>query len=194
MVGFLAMLLLIFYFLLHLDYVRRGKSESLTETSPRTAVVLTGNRKRVAVALKLLEEGYFDRVVVTGFELDLGPFSDYMKLPENLRNALESGRLVLLNQALWTFENAIEIRCWLMRNPSVRDFVLITSESHMPRASLAFQRAMPPGYRFTRLISDRDLGAAPGKRESEWKKFLGTWLITLLPQTFWRKGDIKVCQ
>ncbi len=141
--------------LLGADFIRRsyaimpGKGEAID------AVVLTGQFDRVHAGLALLREGRAARLLISGVNPGAGilpeRFADQFRLDASLRLALASGRLTLATAAQNTLENAAETACWSNAHKLTGPILLITSASHMPRASLALERALParPVWRMT---------------------------------------------
>ena len=179
---------------LYWDFLRRSIAESTQTEVPRTAVVVTGDSQRIRFALDSMDAGRFDRLYVVGEGIDAGRFAVQYGLSEKLRRALESGDIVISSQSTSTLENGIEARCLLHTQRWISEITLITSQYHMPRTSLVFDRALPTNIDIVRLPSDaaKD-NRIPPVRQLEWKKFLGSWVITLAPQSFWVSGSIKPC-
>lgn len=166
----------------------------LEQSMVRAAVVLTGDNRRIRFALNQMEQGRFDRLLIVGAGLDPGRFEQQFVLSERLRQSVERGEIELADRSTSTLENAIEAFCWLRRHSSISSITLITSQSHMARASLAFDRALGPYVRVSRLVSDeREVAGRPVAHTTEWHKFLATWFITLAPQSLWVTGSIEPC-
>lgn len=166
----------------------------MDQSIARAAVVVTGDSRRIRFALDQMEQGRFDRLLIAGAGLDQGRFVHQFALSERLLQAMERGEIELADRSTSTLENAIEAFCWLTRNPSISEITLITSQSHMARASLAFDRALGPYYRVSRMVShERKDRRRPLVHTPEWHKFLATWIITLAPQSMWVTGSIKPC-
>ena len=179
---------------LYLDFLRRSLAQTTSLDVPRTAVVVTGDSQRIRFALDAMDAGRFDRLYVVGEGIDAGRFAVQFGLSEKLRRALEAGHIVISSESTSTLENGIEARCLLRQQAQVSEITLITSQYHMPRTSLVFDRALPANIDIVRLPSDaaKD-NRIPPVRQIEWKKFLGSWVITLAPQSFWVSGSIKPC-
>ncbi|UOK72813.1 YdcF family protein [Ancylobacter polymorphus] len=157
-----------------------------------TAIVFTGQPDRIERALELMEEGRVARILVSGANrpggVDPTRFARQFRLSPRLVSALSAGDIVLATEANSTLENAIETSCWLSRHPEIDEVTLITSSTHMARASLALERALHGRVEVRRLTSDRNCPTCEGPKRlplAEFGTFLATWLITLLPQARW---------
>ena len=179
---------------LYWEFLRRSVPELTLQDVPRTAVVLTGDPQRVQFALDAMDAGRFDRLYVVGEGIDPQRFAAQFGLSAKLLRALESGDIVVSSESTSTLENGIETRCLLRDDSQINGITLITSQYHMPRASLAVDRALRARIDVVRLPSDAAKeNRIPPIRESEWQKFLASWAITLAPQSFWVSGSIKPC-
>lgn len=103
-------------------------------------VVLTGGEGRIAKAVKLLNDGKGQRLLITGVHPEVSLAS--------LKKALHSKSdkfdccIDLGRQAEDTIGNATETAAWVHKH-NYRSIILVTSTYHMPRASLELKRAMP---------------------------------------------------
>ena len=181
------------------DFVARLGTAPLSDPMPRTAIVFTGQFDRIRAGLDLLAAGRVDKLLISGVNraagLDPGQFAEAFDLSPGLRTALATGDIVLGVRAGTTLQNAEEASCWLAHRAGVHDAVLVTSARHMPRASLALQRALPAGFRIVRFASDAEHASdVPGALTSrEFGKFLVTSVITLLPRAVWERARIPDC-
>lgn len=165
---------------------------------PRIAVVFTGQFERIHFALGLFEEGRIDRLFISGVNsgagLDPKRFDRQFGLSEALRAARAEGRIVLASEANTTLENAAETACWLRMSPEVDTVALITSHRHMPRASLALERALSANLSVHRMASDRGSGGESSRAKAvEFRKFVGTWGVTGLSPAFWADATPEHC-
>ncbi|MCE9648568.1 MAG: YdcF family protein [Parvibaculum sp.] len=103
-------------------------------------VALTGGEGRIAEAVKLLDDGKGERLLITGVH----PEVKLASLKKTVRSAsakfdccVDLGR-----QAEDTIGNASETAAWVRRH-NYRSIILVTSTYHMPRAALELGRAMP---------------------------------------------------
>ncbi len=174
-----------------------GRTDGVVPQRPVTAVVFTGQFDRVRLGLQLMENNRIDRLFITGVNDGAGinpkRFPLQFGLSTKLIDALAAGNIVLATDANSTIENAVESACWLRRQPSIKSIVLITSPYHMARASLALQRALPPGVSVTQLSADGVAQVMVPRRNSEFLKFAATWIFTVLPTSIWTLRHIKTC-
>ena len=99
---------------------------------------------------------------------------------------MAEGRIVLATDPNTTLQNAAESTRWLADHPDIRRVLRITSRSHMPRASLALERALKSSSIVVEVVrypvedgrsSGSDSGGFFGSpRFVEWVKFGGTWV------------------
>ena len=179
---------------LYWDFLRRSLPGPTLADVPRTAVVVAGDPQRVKFALDAMDAGRFDRLYVVGNDNDPELFAAQFGLSTKLRQALESGDVVISTESTSTLENGIEARCLLRNQSQINAITLITSQYHMPRASLVLDRVLRARIDVVRLPSDlAKENRIPPMRGSEWQKFLASWVITLAPQSVWVSGSIKPC-
>jgi len=158
---------------------------------PTTAVVFTGQYDRVELALHLFDQGRLDRIFISGVNGGAGitpqNFAAQFRLSSNARAALNSGQIILAPDANTTIENALETACWLDNQPGIREIVLITGLSHMPRASWALESALAGSVSVRRLSPDipRAGDARSRWNMSELLKFGVTVPLMLMPRHLW---------
>ncbi len=149
---FLALLLVCLLILLALfiDFKRRTYSDLNIQKTPLVGVVFTGQYSRVDAGLYLLETGVVNRLIVSGVNGGAGLSTEtfgkqFINTPA-LKEQFAAGDVVLATGANTTWENALETAC-LLSDPAVYGddggVLLITSETHMPRASLLLEAALP---------------------------------------------------
>ena len=115
-----------------------------TETKPgRHAdgiVVLTGGSSRVSDAMELLAAGYGKRLLISGVH----PTNDASDISRSLPDSQSlMGCCVDLDRsAVNTRSNAAETRRWA-RERGFRSLIVVTSNYHMPRATVELSHAMP---------------------------------------------------
>jgi uncharacterized SAM-binding protein YcdF (DUF218 family) len=169
------------------DFQRRLGKALPQGPHPDVAVVFTGQFNRVELALALFEKQQLDRVFVSGVNPPAGihhdSFSRQFAVSPAVKTALASGRIALGTEAHSTLDNALETACWMTQSPEIRDLILITGRAHMPRASLALERATAPELKIVRVSPDHE--DRPQPAYTEFAKFLVTWMVTLMPMSFW---------
>jgi uncharacterized SAM-binding protein YcdF (DUF218 family) len=127
-------------------------------------VVLTGGSARIDEALKLLDEGRADRLLISGVNpsvtsTDLSNLVDGA-LQDEFACCVDLGR-----QAIDTVSNAAETRDWAAAH-GFASLIVVTSDYHMPRSITELAAAMPtvalipfpvsnPDLRFTDWWHDR---------------------------------------
>jgi uncharacterized SAM-binding protein YcdF (DUF218 family) len=154
---------------------------------PPTAVVFTGQFDRITRGLDLLKSGQVQRLFISGVNAEAGlnpqTFAQQFKFPPALEEGLTTGRIMLATEAQDTIENALETSCWLARFPGSRRVLLVTSQLHMPRGSLALERAS--GVLVKRLVIGPAYLNAWDLLTAEFWKYAGTWFVTLFPTRMW---------
>lgn len=185
----IAVLFLVVCGLLLADFVRRGNAIERFNALPSTAIVFTGQFDRIERGLDLLSEGHVDRLFISGVNAKAGlgveRFADQFSLTAQQMSWLESGVIILSEDANTTLENAIETACWLETQPETDAVVLISSKPHLPRASLALSATIGP-VDIVRVASDLEYGRqGAGYPLSEFRRFVATWAIVMLPHSFW---------
>lgn len=165
---------------------------------PPTAVVFTGQFDRIVLGLDLLSEGKIQTLFISGVNrgagLSTSGFADQFHLSPRLREDLASGRIILKSEAQDTLENACETSRWLRAGPPVNTLLLITSRRHMPRASLALERAARFRVRIERLSVGEELLQDPAAFLSETVKFAKTLAISFLPERLWPDDENGLCR
>lgn len=178
--------------------IRSVAAEDAAEL-PTTAVVFTGQFDRVELALHLFDQGRLDRIFISGVNSGAGitpqNFADQFRISPKARAALGSGQIILAPDAKTTIDNALETACWLDRQPGIRETLLITGRSHMPRASWALESAIAGSVSVRRLSPDgpRASGARSRWNMSELVKFGVTVPLTLLPRRLWPGARLTSC-
>ncbi len=169
------------------SFALRMGSTAGDRSLPATGVVFTGQFNRIEKGLNLLEEGRIGRLFISGVNPGAGlnpkTFARQFNLSATLQDHLTTGRITLTTKAQDTIENALETSCWLGEHPKTDRVLLITSHLHMPRASLALERAS--GVRVDRLPVGTTDPVSGILYTSEFWKYAGTWFVTLLPIDMW---------
>jgi len=103
-------------------------------------VVLTGGSSRVSDAMELLAAGYGKRLLISGVH----PTNDASDISRSLPDSQSwMGCCVDLDRsAVNTRSNAAETRRWA-RERGFKSLIVVTSNYHMPRATVELSHAMP---------------------------------------------------
>ena len=183
----LASCLMVFIIIfLFLSFSIRSQGYQSIEGIPRTGIVFTGQFDRVQLGLRLMDDGQFDRLIISGVNSGAGieqeRFAVQFELSANLRKALESGAIVLASGARTTIENGYETACWLQENDDIQAVTLITSKRHMARAFLALHSLRPHNVEIVRLSTPKTLTDEDYNVQiSEFLAYSATWLFLLIP-------------
>ncbi|MFZ3072494.1 MAG: YdcF family protein [Thermodesulfobacteriota bacterium] len=108
------------------------------KTSFGAIVVLTGGKGRALTGLELLRGGAAKLLIISGVSEDADIDSIF---PFGVSKE-ERSLIALEKNSKSTYENAIEVR-ELFSEKGLDSMLLITSEYHMQRAMLVFERVMP---------------------------------------------------
>lgn len=143
-------------------------------------VVLTGGSGRLDEGLRLLNDGFAEKLFISGVYkgVDMKYLLEaYRQNPEELNCCVDIGH------AEDTINNALETAEWAAKN-NVISLHLVTSAYHMPRAVLEFRHAMPAVALhqhpvFPPHVKQRNWWAWPGTTGlivGEYNKFLMAWV------------------
>ncbi len=149
-------------------------------------VVLTGGRDRLDVGMRLLADGYADKLLVSGVgygvqkkELfSLQPLSDPAKKSVKEKSAAVS----LGYEAYSTATNARETRRWMRQN-NLHSLLLVTASYHMSRSVMEFSALMPRMTIYPVPVIPADFKKATWWKDahmrklvlSEYHKFIASW-------------------
>lgn len=129
-------------------------------------VVLTGGGTRIAVAMRLLEQGLSPRLFISGVnrKVDMAKLTESQLRPDGIE--VTPCCVTLGHRAEDTLGNAAESMVW-MRENGVRTVRLVTANYHMPRALIEFRRLAPeievvPHPVFPGRFTDPDWWLDPG--------------------------------
>jgi uncharacterized SAM-binding protein YcdF (DUF218 family) len=103
-------------------------------------VVLTGGSSRVSDAMELLAAGYGKRLLISGVRRTNDASDISRSLPDS--QSLMSCCVDLDRSAVNTRSNAAETRRWA-RERGFKSLIVVTSNYHMPRATVELSHAMP---------------------------------------------------
>jgi uncharacterized SAM-binding protein YcdF (DUF218 family) len=103
-------------------------------------VALTGGADRIEAALRLLESGHADVLLVSGVaqKAALPAFAHRVDLDP----AVLAPKVTLGRSATSTFGNAEETASWASQH-AIHSLIVVTANYHMPRALLELGRALP---------------------------------------------------
>ncbi len=125
--------------------------------------------------------------------LDVARFVMQFGLSPEQATWLETGKIILAEEANSTFENAWEAECWLRGQEDIDAVALITERRHMPRASVALRNTIWP-IRVVRVYSDALKKYDPFQIDLKaFGAFIATWCVTILPYTLWPATEPVDC-
>ena len=122
-------------------------------------VILTGGANRIKDGLKIIEDfknfkNINYKILVSGTGMGFTKSSLKKKLGPNFNSQLIQCCIDLDGISKNTSTNAIETFKWTSRN-DIKEFILITSNYHMPRAILEFKNVMPNLKIYTYAITPK---------------------------------------
>ena len=164
--------------------LRLGNSATFGDL-PTTGVVFTGQFDRIRLGLDLMTRHEIRRLFISGVNRGAGlnpdTFARQFDLSSSLAAELASGGIILATEADNTFQNACETAQWLAGRPDITRILLITSRTHMPRASLALDRAVGSSVSIERLSVDAPANETPAAFLREFFSFAKTLAAPFLP-------------
>ena len=122
-------------------------------------VILTGGANRIKDGLKIIQDfnnskNINYKILVSGTGMGFTKSSLKKKLGPNFNSQLIQCCIDLDGVSKNTSTNAIETFKWTSRN-DIKEFILITSNYHMPRAILEFKNVMPNLKIYTYAITPK---------------------------------------
>ena len=122
-------------------------------------VILTGGANRIKDGLKIIEDfknskNINYKILVSGTGMGFTKSSLKKKLGPNFNSQLIQCCVDLDSISKNTLTNAIETFKWTSKN-DIKEFILITSNYHMPRAILEFKNVMPNLKIYTYAITPK---------------------------------------
>ena len=122
-------------------------------------VILTGGTNRIKDGLKIIKDFKIPKIIkykilVSGTGIGFTKLSLKKKLGPNFNTYLIQCCIELDNISKNTFTNASETFKWTRKN-DIKEFILITSNYHMPRAILEFKSVMPNLKIYTHAITPK---------------------------------------
>ena len=131
-------------------------------------VILTGGTNRIKDGLKIIND--FERtkknslkILVSGTGKGFTKNSLKKQLGENFNSDLIKCCIELDSVSKNTFTNASETLKWTKKN-DIKEFLLVTSNYHMPRAILEFNNRMPNIKIYTFVATKNALSSGPNTR------------------------------
>ena len=133
--------------------------QKYNDTKSSNIVILTGGTNRIKDGLNIIN--HFDKskrtkfkILVSGTGKGFSKNSLIKQIGPNFNPKLIECCIYLDSVSKNTFTNAIETSKWANRN-DLKEFILITSNYHMPRAILEFKNVMPNYKIYTFPITPR---------------------------------------
>lgn len=120
-------------FILFNQEINSYETDDITKTD--AIIVLTGGRNRIIEAVKLLNEGMADKMLISGVQKNISP-KDIEK--RNAVNLTDKPEIEFEKQSKNTVENAIKTNEWIKQN-NIRSIRLVTSNYHIPRSLQEFK-------------------------------------------------------
>ena len=110
-------------------------SDNLSVNNESAIIVLTGGKGRIEKGVELFEKELGKYLFISGvFE------ESEFEIKSTLNSKLldQSCCLILDKNARNTFENAGEVKEWILRNSNINKLILVSSYYHLPRSYLIF--------------------------------------------------------
>ncbi len=128
-------------------------------TKSPNIVILTGGANRIKDGLKIIEDFKISKninykILVSGTGMGFTKSSLKKKLGPNFNSQLIQCCIDLDGVSKNTLTNASETFKWTSKN-GIKEFILITSNYHMPRAILEFKNVMPNLKIYTYAITPK---------------------------------------
>ncbi|PVB62071.1 YdcF family protein [Labrenzia sp. 011] len=125
-------------------------------------VVLTGGHARVNEAVRLLEEGRANRLLISG--VHPGTTREQLAAVTSSRMPLKKSTVELDRVALNTAGNATETASWVRKN-GFSSLLVVTSAYHLPRAEVELSGALPDVELIAYPVFSKDLKLGEWYRE-----------------------------
>ena len=151
---------LTYFFIGLIEYKKKILStDKYTSKINSNIVILTGGSNRIKDGLKIVNKfdktsKFYPRILVSGTGKGFTKFSLEKKLNFDFSLDLIECCIELDNISTNTYSNASETLKWTKKN-NIKEFILITSNYHMPRAFLEFENRMPDLKIFTYPITPK---------------------------------------
>jgi uncharacterized SAM-binding protein YcdF (DUF218 family) len=154
--GAAAAVALFFGFVLFAAWVSRDVPDRLTKADG--IVVLTGPHRRIEAGIKLLNEGYAERLLISGVNRKTSRRDVFRTLPAGYRPpdcCVDFGY-----EAQDTVGNADETRAWVRQHGYTR-LIVVTASYHMLRSLSELSRALPDVVLIPHSVVPRSLSHEP---------------------------------
>jgi len=127
------------FFYQHVIFLKKIPPCSLLENKAvnRGGVVFTGSAGRISTGIRLLNQGAFSKLLVSGITPDLYPFFRKHVVGKHQKNSLALGF-----RAHNTYGNVEEAQHWIQAH-NLNHIVLVTADYHMPRAYFLLNKRCP---------------------------------------------------
>ncbi|WP_305986687.1 YdcF family protein [Roseibium sp. MMSF_3544] len=125
-------------------------------------VVLTGGQARINEAVRLLEEGHADRLLISG--VHPGTTREQLAAVTSSTMPLEENSVDLDRVALNTAGNATETASWVQKN-GFASLLVVTSAYHLPRAQVELSQVLPDVQLIAYPVFSKDLNLDTWYRE-----------------------------
>ena len=104
-------------------------------------IVLTGGKGRIEKGIQLLNNGYGNKLFISGVFLktDIKSKLEYYKIDSNFFECC----IFFDNKAKNTKQNVIEVKSWLSQNKDIEKLILVSSYYHLPRGLITFNKFLP---------------------------------------------------
>jgi len=128
-------------------------------------IALTGGKDRIAEAIRLFNEGYAERLLISGVGKDTKEIDliNNLDLSREEIEKIDFSQVGLGYEATNTIENALEAKDWSEVN-KITSIRLVTANYHMPRALKLFKTTMPQMYIIPHPVFPKDF------QKEEWYK------------------------
>jgi len=157
-------------FLWFLAQIPTQKSD-FPENSADAIVVLTGGAGRLEYGLSLLAENKAQRLFISGVGADV-KIDDILKFAPKNTDKKFVAKIFLGHSAENTIGNAQETAQWIKSHKYTR-ILLVTSDYHIPRATLEFSEKLPNATIIPApVLVDDKMADAKGLTISEYNKYI----------------------
>jgi uncharacterized SAM-binding protein YcdF (DUF218 family) len=170
------MVAMLFGFVLFASWVSREAPDSIARADG--IVVLTGPHRRIEAGIKLLNDGYARRLLISGVNRKTSRRDVFRSLPPGQpppRCCVDFGY-----EAQDTVGNADETRAWVQRYGFTR-LIVVTASYHMPRSLNELSRALPGVELVPHPVVPRTLSHEPWWLHLSTTRLLAAEYLKLFP-------------